>query len=149
VRAKGAWLLVEWMKEGMAEHGWYWSQSAPEDAPPPPPVPVPVAEQAERLVEEGLAGEVPEVERLQRERDALRGRLEAAPAEERDRLRGAIRELGGAVAEVLAASDATAEALRAEAPRPAPGPLSPEAEQRVLDLYRRLGEEQNGDQPET
>jgi hypothetical protein len=37
----------------------------------------------------------------------------------------------------LAAADVTAEALHATAPRPAPGPVSPESEQRIRDLYER------------
>jgi hypothetical protein len=31
---EGARLLLEWTKEGMGEHGWYWSESTPDDAPP-------------------------------------------------------------------------------------------------------------------
>ncbi|MFF8534248.1 DUF6300 family protein [Streptomyces sp. NPDC015532] len=27
--AEGAQLLMEWTKEGMAAHGWYWAKTAP------------------------------------------------------------------------------------------------------------------------
>jgi hypothetical protein len=120
---EGALLLLEWTKEGMAEHGWHWCESATGTPPP--------ADADRRMGPETLAGthvDLSEVERLMQHRDALRTRLMTAPSEEREQIRTDIRELGRAVADALAAADVTAEALRATAPRPAPGPLSSEAE---------------------
>ncbi|MGN9796206.1 DUF6300 family protein [Streptomyces sp. OZ13] len=134
---EGAMLLMEWTKEGMAEHGWHWAES-PTGTPPP-------AGADGHTGPESLTGtpaDLSMVERLTHQRDALRARLTTAPPDEREQIRTAIRELGKAVAHALAEADVTAEALRATAPQPAPGPLSPEAEQRIRDLYERLAAEE-------
>lgn len=78
------------------------------------------------------------VARLQAERDDLRARLSTAGPEERETLKAAIRELDEALAQALLTSDTAAQDLRLRAPRPAPGPLSPEAEQRIQEFYRQL-----------
>lgn len=136
---EGVRLMLEWTKEGMAEHGWYWA-GPDEVLQPPHQVPGEAAERSSVIPE--VPDGLPNIERLQQQRDALRAQLATAPAEEHEALRRAIRQLGGAIAEALIATDETAQALRAEAPRPAPGPLSPEATREILDLYERLKAEQ-------
>ncbi|WP_198549475.1 DUF6300 family protein [Streptomyces kanasensis] len=140
---EGAELLLEWTKEGMAEHGWHWAESAT-GAAPPSSGPIPDDGAGRQLMNPGIPDDLSKVDRLMEKRDALRARLATAPSEERDQIRAEIRDLGRTVADALAEADVTAEALRATAPRPAPGPLSPEAEQRIRDLYQRLIDEQDG-----
>ncbi|MFI9311457.1 DUF6300 family protein [Streptomyces triculaminicus] len=141
---EGARLLLAWTKEGMADHGWTWLGSISGDAPPPSG-PVPDADVERQLMNPGTPGNLTEIEHLQQQRDALRERLATEPAKDREELRKGIRELGRAIAEALAAADVTAEALRAEAPKPRPGPLSPEAEQEILGLFRQLSAKQEDD----
>lgn len=77
------------------------------------------------------------VARLQAERDVLRARLGIAGPHERETLQRSIREHGEALAQALLTSDTAAQDLRLRAPRPAPGPLSPEAEARIQEFYRQ------------
>ncbi|MFD5424214.1 hypothetical protein [Streptomyces sp. NPDC127084] len=81
-----------------------------------------------------------------KQRDTLRARLATAPPEAREQIRAAIQLLWRAAADALADVDITAEALNATAPRPAPGPRSPEAEQGIRDQYERLIAEQRRDE---
>ena len=143
--AEGARLLMAWTQEGMAAYGWGWVRiqadasadaDGPADGPGRREVPRPAAG---RSAGRGRA----QVTRLQRERDALRSRLAAAAPEEREALKASVRALGEALARALITHDAGAQALRAEAPRVIPGPLSPETERRIHDLYRLLIAEQN------
>ncbi|MGW0730834.1 DUF6300 family protein [Streptomyces mirabilis] len=133
---EGARLLLEWTREAMAEYGWYWQEADVDGAAPVPGLEHDEAA-ARDLMNPGTADGFPEIDRLQQERDALRNQLASADSEQRGQLQLRLRELGAAMAEALAAADVTAEALRATAPRPAPGPLSPEAEQRIQDLHER------------
>lgn len=137
---EGGRLLVEWAKEGMATHGWDWVDDPGDDlatsnSTPPPdalgPAMDPAVDSAARVT------------RLQAERDALRARLSTAGPGEHENLKAAIRELGEALAQALLTSDTAAQELRLRAPRPAPGPLSPEAEQRIQEFYQQLRAEQD------
>jgi hypothetical protein len=83
------------------------------------------------------------VDRLQEVRDILRTQHATAAPEQRARLQEVIRHFGAATAEGLAAQDPTAAELRDQVPQP-PGPLSAEAEQRLMDLFRRLTDEPPG-----
>ncbi len=141
---EGAKRMLEWTKEGMAEHGWHWAEPAAGNEPPSAG-PLPDDNVGSRLMNPGTPGDLSGVERLMQQRDELRTHLASAAPEEREQIREEIRNLGGAAAEALADADITAEALRMTAPRPAPGPLSPEAEQRIRDLYERLTAEQHRD----
>ncbi|MFD5814801.1 DUF6300 family protein [Streptomyces sp. NPDC127038] len=139
---EGARLLLEWTKEAMAEHGWYWRGNDLDAAAAVPGLEHDEAA-ARRLMNPGTTEASPEIEQMQWERDALRAEFPSAGPEQRAQLQLRIRELGAAIAEALTAADATAEALRATAPHPAPGPLSPEAERRLHDLFKRLEAEHN------
>ncbi|MDX2705643.1 DUF6300 family protein [Streptomyces sp. PA03-6a] len=114
---EGARLLIAWQEEAMAVHGWVLATPATQD----------------------------DVTRLGKERDLLRAQVEHATPDERSRLQERIRTLSGTLA---SASDtgflATSGDPRRTPPRIAPpGPLSPEAEQRIRDTFDRLSAEQN------
>ncbi|WP_406301323.1 DUF6300 family protein [Streptomyces sp. NBC_00885] len=137
---EGADLLMEWTKEGMAEHGWCWSAHEPDEAPVEPDRTTQAETNLQVLMTQDIPGNIADVERLQEIRDTLRAQLTTATPEERARLQDVIRRFGEATAEGLAAQDPTAAELRDEVPQP-PDPLSPEAEQRLMDLLRQLTEE--------
>jgi hypothetical protein len=137
---EGGRLLLEWAKEGMAVHGWDWVDDPGDDlatsnSTPPLDALDPAMDPA---VDSAACLAV-----LQAERDALCARLSTAGSEEREALKNAIREHGEALAQALLTSDTAAQELRLRAPRPAPGPLSPEAEQRIQEFYQQLRAEQD------
>lgn len=137
---EGGHLLLEWAKEGMAAHGWDWVDNRGDDPAPSNSTPQSyVLDPAMDPAHESAA----RVARLQAERDALCARLSTAGPQERDTLRKSIREHGEALAQALLTSDTAAQDLRLRAPRPAPGPMSPEAEARIQEFYRQLGAEQD------
>lgn len=137
---EGARLLLEWAKEGMAAHGWDWVDEPGDD--PATSNSTPQADALDPAMDPAVDSGA-SVARLQAERDALRARLSTARPQERETLKAAIREQGEALAQALLTSDTAAQDLRLRAPRPAPGPLSPDAEQRIQELYRQLRAEQD------
>ncbi|TQK42681.1 hypothetical protein FBY35_4109 [Streptomyces sp. SLBN-118] len=137
---EGADLLMDWTKEGMAEHGWCWSAYQADEATGEPDRPAPHETNLQVLMTQDIPGNIADVERLQEIRDTLRAQLATATAEERARLQEVIRHFGEATAEGLAAQDPTAAELRDEVPQ-RPDPLSPEAERGLTDLFRHLTEE--------
>lgn len=70
-------------------------------------------------------------------------RLSTAGPQERERPKAAIREHGQALPRAFLTSDTAAQNLQLRAPRPAPGPLSPEAQQRLQAFYQQLRAEQD------
>lgn len=113
---EGARLLITWQEEAMAVHGWVLAAPPDED----------------------------DITRLSRERDLLRTRIEHAAPDERRRLQERIRALSG---DLAAASAPDGPAVfgdpRHMPPRVTPpGPLSPEAEQRLRDTFDRLSAEE-------
>ncbi|MFI2352908.1 DUF6300 family protein [Streptomyces sp. NPDC019443] len=137
---EGADLLMAWTREGMAEHGWSWIAREPDDEHSEPARPTPDETSIRVLMTQEIPGNIADVDRLQEIRDTLRAQLTNATPEQRARLQEVIRRFGAATAEGLAAQDPTAAELRDQVPQP-PGPLSPEAEQRLMDLIRRLTDE--------
>ncbi|MFF0000961.1 DUF6300 family protein [Streptomyces avermitilis] len=71
---EGARLLMEWTGEAMAEYGWYWPGTDVDAATSVPGLEHDEAA-ARDLMNPGTAGEFPEIDQLQQERDARRTEL--------------------------------------------------------------------------
>ncbi|MFI9446391.1 MULTISPECIES: DUF6300 family protein [Streptomyces] len=90
---EGARLLMEWTGEAMAEYGWYWPGTDVDAATSAPGLEHDEAA-ARDLMNPGTAGEFPEIDQRQQERDALRTELANAGSEQRTQLQAVWLLLG-------------------------------------------------------